>query len=404
MLLDPSVPELIHLVHQPVEEIPVMGNDHQCAVILLQSLFQYILRPDIHMVGRFIKSQKVVRLEHQFRHTETSPLAAAQNSDFLVDVIPPEQECGQYVPQLRPDITRGNTFERLHDRQVLVQDIFLILSEITDVDIVSDLGFSGDWRQLTSHHPHQSGLSLTVPSDQCHFLSPADFNIGIAEHDLARIAYSQIAPLEHYISGTGRRRELHTESGIVSLVYFNAFQLFESLDAGLYLIRFRRLVPELVDEVLCLLDHLLLVLVGCHLLAYPLLPQLQVFRIGNLVIVYVRGHYLDSPVRHSIQETSVVGHEKNGTTIIFQISLEPFDRFNVKMVGRLIQKKDIRSRKQNLRQFDAHVPSLAESLGRPVELAVLEPESEQCPLRLHARRLRMLHSKPVIDFVHPGYQ
>ena len=120
--------------------------------------------------------------------------------------------------------------------------------------------------------------------------------------------------------------------------------------------------------------------------------------------MYVRGHYLDSPVRHGIQETPVVGHEKNGTTIIFQISLEPFDRFNVKMVGRLVQKKDIRSRKQNLRQFDAHVPSLAESLGWPVELRILEPESEQCPLRLHARRLRMLHSKPVIDFVHPGYQ
>ena len=43
MLLDTTFTEFIDLVHQTVQEVPVMGNYHKSAVIGLQGRFQDIL-------------------------------------------------------------------------------------------------------------------------------------------------------------------------------------------------------------------------------------------------------------------------------------------------------------------------------------------------------------------------
>ena len=57
-----------------------------------------------------------------------------------------------------------------------------------------------------------------------------------------------------------------------------------------------------------------------------------------------------------------------------QVILQPFNRFYVKVIGRLIQEQDIWLGKQDLSQLDPHVPSLAERFGLPAE--VLVPESQ----------------------------
>ena len=76
-------------------------------------------------------------------------------------------------------------------------------------------------------------------------------------------------------------------------------------------------------------------------------------------------HDLNGTVSHIIQELTVVGNEYKGTTIILQISFEPFNTLNIKMVGRLVKKKDIRLGKKYLCKLDTHVPALTESLCRP---------------------------------------
>ena len=71
-------------------------------------------------------------------------------------------------------------------------------------------------------------------------------------------------------------------------------------------------------------------------------------------------HDFNGAVGHIVQETAVMGDEKNGALICLEIFLEPLDRLYVEVIGRLVKKQHIRFGKKNLGKFDAHIPSLAE--------------------------------------------
>ena len=133
-----------------------------------------------------------------------------------------------------------------------------------------------------------------------------------------------------------------------------------------------RFVTEPVDEILSLLDHPLLVFVGSSLLFEPFLPKFQIFAIGDLVVVDVPEHDLDSPVRHVVQELPVMGDQQQCAPVRFQIIFQPLNRLNVKVIGRLVEQQGIRRRKQDLGKFDPHVPALAECLCPSAEVGVLE--------------------------------
>ena len=69
--------------------------------------------------------------------------------------------------------------------------------------------------------------------------------------------------------------EFEAQPGVVHLVHLDGHYLFQLLDAALHLHRLGRLVAEPLDELLGVGYHLLLVLVGAHLLFHALLAQLQ---------------------------------------------------------------------------------------------------------------------------------
>ena len=54
-------------------------------------------------------------------------------------------------------------------------------------------------------------------------------------------------------------------------------------------------------------------------------------------------HDLDSPVRHIVKELPVMGNQHKRSLIIFQVTFKPFDRLDIKMIRRLVKKKDVRS-------------------------------------------------------------
>ena len=54
-------------------------------------------------------------------------------------------------------------------------------------------------------------------------------------------------------------------------------------------------------------------------------------------------HDLDSPVRHIVKELPVMRNQHKRSLIIFQVTFKPFDRLYVKVVGRLVKKKHVRS-------------------------------------------------------------
>ena len=99
VLLDTAVAELIDLVNQPVEEVPVVGDYDKSAVVTDQGLLEYVLGEYVHVVGRLVQRQEVVGVEHQLGHSQSGPLSAAQHGDLLVYILAFEEEGGEYVAQ-----------------------------------------------------------------------------------------------------------------------------------------------------------------------------------------------------------------------------------------------------------------------------------------------------------------
>ena len=401
MFLDLSVPELVHLVHQPVEEITVVGDNNQRAVICLERLFEYIFGLYVHMIGRLVKRKQVVRFQHQFRHSQSGPFSSAEHGHLLVNVLAPEKELREYVPEPGPDIAHGHTLQGSEHGFIPVKDIFLILCEIAYVHVMTGLRRAFDRIQLSHYHAHKRCLALTVPAYERHLLASPDFHSSMREHCLSGICHRDVVCLEHHVTGSWSGRKLHRKCRIVSLIHLDALQFFQGLDPGLHLIGLGRLVPELRNEVLGLPYHLLLVLVCGHLLRHTLRPQVDIFGIWHLVVVDFAEHHLDGTGGDVVQEAAVVGNEHQGAPVVLQIILEPFYGFDVEVVGRLVEQQHIRGMEEYLGKFYPHVPALAEGLGRTVEVRVPEAEAEEGFLRPHSRRLGMLQRKTVADIVQP---
>ncbi len=96
-----------------------------------------------------------------------------------------------------------------------------------------------------------------------------------------------------------------------------------------------------------------------------------------------------------------MGNQQDGAPEGFQVILEPFDGFDVQVVGGLVQEQDVRTGEQDLRQFDAHVPSLAEGFRFPVQFILLESQAEERLFRLYPRRLPRFERQAVVDFIQP---
>ena len=69
-----------------------------------------------------------------------------------------------------------------------------------------------------------------------------------------------------------------------------------------------------------------------------------------------------------------MGYEDNCLGIAFHISLQPLNRINIQMVGRLIQQQDIRLAQQQLHKCQPCLLSTGKRRNRALEVILLKPE------------------------------
>ena len=349
------------------------------------------------MVGRFVEGQQVVALQHQLGHAQTGALAAGEHGHAFVDVLAAEQELGQQVAQLAADVAHGDAVQRGEYGLVLVEDIFLILGVVADLDVVPKAGFAADRVQLTVDHAHQRGLALAVAADQRHLLAALDLDVGMAEDDLLRVADGQVRGLVDDVAGARRGREFDRQAGVVGLVDLDAVEFLQRLDAGLDLVGLRGFVAEGVDEFFRLLDHPLLVLVGRDLLLDALRAKFKVLGIRDFVVVDMAEHHLDGAGRDRVEEAAVVADEQQGAAAGLEVVFQPLDGLDVEVVGGLVEQQHVRLAEQDLGQLDAHVPALGKGLGQAAELVVQEAETQQGPAGLDLGRLAVAHLQAVVQ-------
>ena len=150
--------------------------------------------------------------------------------------------------------------------------------------------------------------------------------------------------------------------------HLDRHDLLEHLDAALHLRRLRRLVAEAVDEHLDARDFFVLLALG---LAQRLDARVVLDEVVAVVaeVVGQRAQRQVGDARDDgVEEEAIVRDEDHRVRIGVEVLLEPVARFEIEVVGRLVEQQQVRLAEQQLGQRDAHLPAAGERLGRPLEV------------------------------------
>ena len=133
------------------------------------------------------------------------------------------------------------------------------------------------------------------------------------------------------------RRKSQIQTGCVLLVHLESLEFFELLDARLHLHGLGGFVAETLDELFCFLNHLLLVEVGAHLLLVPFASEFEEMAVVDVVVVDAPEGDFDGSRGDIVDERAVVADEDEGTVVGAEEVLQPLDRLDVEVVGRLVK-------------------------------------------------------------------
>ena len=62
--------------------------------------------------------------------------------------------------------------------------------------------------------------------------------------------------------------------------------------------------------------------------------------------------HMINQIDHGVQEWNIVGNKNESILIVIQVTFQPFNMDDIQIVGRLIQKQDVRFFKEKLGQQD----------------------------------------------------
>ena len=187
----------------------------------------------------------------------------------------------------------------------------------------------------------------------------------------------------HLVARARRRAELELDD-VALLRQLDLLDLVQRLDAALHLRRLGGVRLEALDEALLLGEHRLLprergLLV---VLADGALALVEIVIAGvddDLAAIDLRdlGH-------DAVHEFAVVRRHQQRAGVRLEEVLQPDDRFDVEVIGRLVHQQHVGPAEQHARQRDAHFPAAGERPHVAIDLVVVESEPVQ-----HLARLRL---------------
>lgn len=175
----------------------------------------------------------------------------------------------------------------------------------------------------------------------------------------------------------------------------------QRLDAALRLAGLRRLCLEAVDETLQMLARRIVPGLRLHL-------QFVGFRLLPLELVIgatIEGEFLlvemNDRIDGGVQEVTIVADDDDRVRIAADIVLEPQRAFEVEVVGRLVEKKQVGLGKENGRQRHAHAPAAGEGRGRTALRLMVEAKTGENARRARFRGVGTDVGKPRLNVGNP---
>jgi len=169
-------------------------------------------------------------------------------------------------------------------------------------------------------------------------------------------------------------RELKLELALLARGRGDLVHALDLLELGLGLGRLGVFGAEAVDELQQAGDLALLVFVGGQLLLFVRLALLKVFVIAAPVADQPALADFDNAADDLVEELAVVRNDEDRARITLEIFLEPEQRLEVEVVGRLVQQQQIRLLRQQPRQVRPHHPAAAHLARRAVEVRLAKTQ------------------------------
>ena len=125
------------------------------------------------------------------------------------------------------------------------------------------------------------------------------------------IVFGNLVGYYRIVSASRSGWKFQINATVVDFVNLNALYFLKLLNSALYLNSFCGLITEPLDEIFCFVNHLLLILVGSHLLGYAFLTQFDKFGIIYLIIVYFAARSFDCAVRDVVDKSCIMRNEQH---------------------------------------------------------------------------------------------
>src|SRR5262245_6593436 len=124
-------------------------------------------------------------------------------------------------------------------------------------------------------------------------------------------------------------------------------------------------------------NHLLLLIISSSLQLAPFFLLNEIIAVVALIALNFAILEIEHSVDRMIEKEPVMGNNQKCKFITCQIILEPFDRFHVQMIGRLVEQQDVRSNEQEPCQSKTIFFTPRQVLGALSQVFLSKAQSEQ---------------------------
>ena len=344
------------------------------------------------MVRRLVQNQEVGGRQERPDNGQPAPLAAGQHRHLLLNGVSrkekrPEDTLHLVFGETGPGLGCG-----LQHGQVGVNRLLRALLVVRHLCLLAGPCLARIRGQSSRYDAQQSGLALPVGTEQPYLLTAADHEVHVPQHVLRSVVLGHRPQVNRLAVHHVRFRKPDTD-------YRRGLRRLQPLQLVEHLLPAHRprrgvLAPLVLgDELLGTLDELLLLL---ELLELPLVPL-------DLVVQVLRevpgeDEYLarlDCPdlLHQRVEEIPVVRNHHHRALERGQVLLQPLDRTDVEVVGRLVQQQHVRLLQKHPRQCQPHLEPAALGPGLLVEVILRESEAHQ---HLLGPRLAVVRLVPVV--------
>ena len=340
-----------------VKERAIVAHEQHGAAEFHEQILEQFERLRVEIVGGLVEHEHVARLGEQPREQQPVALAARERLDRGARARRVEKkilEIGNHVPVAAVDGHGGVAVGHgvLHAHRLV--ELRAKLVEVDDLELGALLDGAGLRRELAEEQAEQRGLARAVGADDADLVAALDARREIAHNPAAvvGVAEARVLALDHLEAAAIRLlRGDRRLAGAVAARGALGAHLLERVDA---VARARALRLHAAADPDFLLRELLVELRALHFLG---LEHGLLAREKRVVVALPADELaaidLDDARGNLPEKRAIVGHEQQRPAPLEQKFLQPQDRLEIEMVGRLVEQQQLRRLDEAARQQHA---------------------------------------------------